>query len=68
MTTDVSYWRDTVESSFWRDGRGQDMVEYSLLLAFVCLVGAAVFIGMGQTTSGLWSIVNTRLAAANQSS
>jgi hypothetical protein len=31
-------------------------------------VGAASFIGMGQTTSRLWCIVNTRLAAANQSS
>lgn len=68
MTTDVSYCGDAVESSFWKDERGQDMVEYGLLLAFVCLVGAATFIGMGKTTSGLWSIVNTRLAAANQSS
>jgi Flp pilus assembly pilin Flp len=53
---------------FAKDERGQDLVEYSLLLAFVCLVGAASFIGMGQTTSSLWCIVNTRLAAANQSS
>ena len=72
MATDVSLRGDTVESlfwkEFWKDERGQDMVEYSLLLAFVALVGLAAFIGMGQTTSGLWSIVNTRLAAANQSS
>jgi Flp pilus assembly pilin Flp len=68
MTTDVSYGGDSVESSFWRDERGQDLVEYSLLLAFVCLVGAASFIGMGKTTGSLWSIVNNRLAAANQSS
>jgi len=54
--------------SFWEDERGQDMVEYSLLLAFVCLSGAALFIGMGKTTSTLWGIVNNRLAAANQSS
>jgi Flp pilus assembly pilin Flp len=55
-------------SEFWRDRSGQDLVEYSLLLGFVCLAGAATFIGMGQTTAGLWSIVNSRLAAANQSS
>jgi Flp pilus assembly pilin Flp len=48
------------------DERGQDLVEYTLLLAFIALVGAAVFIGMGSTTSGLWTIVNSRLAAANQ--
>jgi len=52
----------------WCDEQGQDLIEYSLLLAFVCLSGAAAFIGMGQTTSGLWSIVNSRLAAANQAS
>jgi len=51
-----------------QDEHGQDLVEYSLLLAFVCLVGAAMFIGMGQTTSGLWTTVNSRLAAANQPS
>ena len=53
---------------FLRDDQGQDLVEYSLLLAFVCLAGAAAFVGMGQTTSGLWSTVNSRLAAANQPS
>lgn len=56
-------WRTLV-----RDERGQDLVEYSLLLAFICLAGAALFIGMGQTTKGLWTTVNSRLAAANQSS
>ncbi|MEQ1946831.1 MAG: hypothetical protein ABL995_06570 [Bryobacteraceae bacterium] len=55
-------------SVFWRDEDGQDLIEYSLLLAFVCLSGAAAFIGMGQSTRGIWSIVNNRLAAANQSS
>jgi Flp pilus assembly pilin Flp len=58
----------SVKTSFWKDDRGQDLVEYSLLLAFVCLSGAALFIGMGRTTSTLWGIVNSRLAAANQSS
>jgi Flp pilus assembly pilin Flp len=53
---------------FLRDQQGQDLVEYSLLLAFVCLAGAAMFIGMGQATSGLWTTVNSRLAAANQPS
>lgn len=54
---------------FWlqvlKDDRGQDLVEYSLLLAFVCLVGAATFIAMGQTISGIWGIANSRLASAN---
>jgi len=58
----------SVRASFWQDERGQDMVEYSLLMAFVCLSGAALFIGMGRTSGTLWGIVNNRLAAANQSS
>jgi Flp pilus assembly pilin Flp len=53
---------------FLRDDRGQDLIEYTLLLAFIALAGAAIFIGMGSTTSGLWTIVNTRLASANQAS
>jgi Flp pilus assembly pilin Flp len=56
------------EVRFWRDEDGQDLVEYSLLLAFVCLAGAAMFIGMGRNVNGIWSIVNSRLASANQSS
>ena len=47
---------------------GQDAVEYALLLAFVCLVGAAMFMSMGGLTSSIWSIVNSRMAASNQSS
>ena len=53
---------------FWESEQGQDLVEYSLLLAFVALVGAAMYIGMGQSTRTIWTIVNSRLAAANQSS
>jgi len=44
---------------------GQDLIEYSLLLAFVALAGAAVFVGMGNTTSGIWNTVNSRLANAS---
>jgi Flp pilus assembly pilin Flp len=57
---DVMLWQQ-----FFSDDRGQDLVEYSLLLAFVCLVGAATFIGMGQTIGGIWGIANNRLASAN---
>ena len=44
---------------------GQDLIEYSLLLAFVVLVGAAAFIGMGKSTNTIWTVVNTRLANAS---
>jgi len=48
--------------------QAQDLVEYSLLVAFICLSGAAFFISVGQLTSGIWGIVNTRLAASNNAS
>lgn len=46
---------------------GQDLVEYSLILAFVCLAGAAMYLGMSRNTRGLWTTMNARLANANQS-
>lgn len=53
---------------FGKDDRGQDIVEYSLLLAFVALAGAAAYIGMARSTNTIWGVMNSRLAAANQTS
>lgn len=49
---------------FLQDQRGQDLVEYSLLLAFVCLVGAASYLGMTNSIGGLWNVTNTGLSTA----
>jgi len=51
---------------FFRSEEGQDLIEYTLLLAFIVLVGAASYIGISRTTSSLWTIVNSRLSTANQ--
>ncbi len=51
--------------NFWRDEQGQDLIEYTLLLAFVCLVAAGIFIGAGQTTSNIWTIANSHLKNAS---
>jgi Flp pilus assembly pilin Flp len=48
-----------------RDERGQDLVEYSLLLAFVALASAALFIGSGGSIAGIWTQANTSLTNAN---
>lgn len=56
-------WRDLL----W-DDQAQDLVEYTLLVAFIGLAGAAAYIGMGLSMNTLWGIVNSRLAAANQGS
>jgi len=54
-------------NSFLRDEQGQDLIEYTLLLAFVALASAALFIGAGNSVKGIWQITNTQLAAANSS-
>ena len=35
--------------NFWREEQGQDLIEYTLLMAFVALASAALFIGAGGT-------------------
>ena len=50
---------------FRRDESGQDLVEYTLILAFVALGAAAIFAGAGKNVEGVWKGVNTTLTAAN---
>jgi Flp pilus assembly pilin Flp len=54
--------------SFWKDEQGQDLIEYSLLMAFVALASAALFLGAGNSIKGIWSTTNSQLAAANTGS
>ncbi len=53
--------------AFLQDEHGQDLIEYTLLLAFVCLASAALFISAGGSVSGIWTSANTQLGAANTS-
>jgi Flp pilus assembly pilin Flp len=50
---------------FLAEDDGQDLIEYSLLMAFVALASAAVFMGAGKSTTGIWSTTNSQLVAAN---
>jgi Flp pilus assembly pilin Flp len=51
--------------NFGRDERGQDLIEYTLLVAFVALGAAAIFSVAGRNVEGVWKSANTMLAAAN---
>ena len=51
--------------SFWNDEQGQDLIEYTLLMAFVALASAALFLSSGGSISNIWSVSNNQLAQAN---
>ena len=50
------------------DEQGQDLIEYTLLMAFVALASAALFLGAGGSIKGIWTSTNSELAAANTAS
>jgi Flp pilus assembly pilin Flp len=54
-------------NNLWNDEQGQDLIEYTLLMAFVALASAALFIGAGGSIKGIWATTNTQLTSANAS-
>lgn len=50
--------------SFLREEDGQDLIEYTLLMAFIALASAAIFINAGGSLSRIWSTASTQLANA----
>ena len=53
--------------NFWNDDQGQDLIEYTLLMAFVALASAALFLGAGGSIKGIWTTSNSQLEAASTS-
>jgi len=53
---------------FWQDESGQDLIEYTLLLAFVALASASLFLSAGSSVQGIWSTTSSNLVAANAAS
>lgn len=49
---------------FWQDESGQDLIEYTLLLAFVALASASLFASAGSSVSGIWGSASTQLSNA----
>jgi Flp pilus assembly pilin Flp len=55
--------------NFCKDEQGQDLIEYTLLIAFVALASAALFLGAGGSIRTIWNATNTQLSnAASQAS
>ncbi len=53
---------------FVKDEQGQDLIEYTLLMAFVALASAAIFTQVGGSVNTIWKSASTQLAAAATSS
>ncbi len=51
--------------NFFNDEQGQDMVEYTLILAFVALAVGALYTGMSGNVLGIWTKASTALTNAN---
>jgi len=52
---------------FWQDESGQDLIEYTLLMAFVALASASIFISAGNSVQGIWGNASTQLSLGNAS-
>jgi Flp pilus assembly pilin Flp len=53
-----------VMKRLWQDEQGQDLIEYTLLMAFVALASAGLFISSGASISSIWSTSNSQLSTA----
>lgn len=50
--------------TFWQEEDGQDLVEYSLLLAFIALAAVAILSGVKGQITALWTSINNALSDA----
>jgi len=50
---------------FWQEDDAQDLIEYTLLMAFVALASAALFLASGGSITGIWATTNDQLSQAN---
>jgi Flp pilus assembly pilin Flp len=48
----------------WHEEQGQDLIEYTLMLAFVALASAALFSSAGTSINQIWSKTNSQLTTA----
>ncbi len=51
--------------NFLRDESGQDLIEYTLLMAFVALASASLFLSAGNSVSTIWQSGSNQLSNAS---
>jgi len=50
-----------------KDKKGQTLVEYALILAFISVVAISVLISLGENIKGTYSKINSVMASAQAS-
>lgn len=50
--------------NFLREEEGQDLIEYTLLLAFMVVAAAAIYMGVGASVASIWGQASTTLGDA----
>jgi Flp pilus assembly pilin Flp len=55
---------DSILAALWQEEEGQDLVEYSLLLAFIALAAIALLSAAGGSVKTIWTSINTNLTSA----
>ncbi len=50
--------------NFINDEQGQDLIEYTLLMAFIALASAAIFVNAGASVNSIWKSASTQLSNA----
>ena len=55
-----------IDQSFWIDQRAQHLTEYALILAFVVLAAAGIFLVSSTSIVTIWSVSNNIVTAAEQ--
>lgn len=53
-------------NSFWHDCEGQDVIEYALLIAFITVISAAIYIYTPEHTARLWGKTEGHLQNARR--
>jgi Flp pilus assembly pilin Flp len=54
----------SVLKKLWREEDGQDLVEYSLLLAFIALAAVVVLQNTSKSLNTLWNTISNTLSSA----
>jgi Flp pilus assembly pilin Flp len=54
----------TLLRNFWNDEQGQDLIEYTLLMAFIVLASAGIFLNAGKSVKNVWAAGSTQLSNA----